>query len=144
MATQIFNSTAFRAQFAEFANVTTYPDVLLSGYFTMASQYISPVDGYILAGDSLLLALNIMTAHLAKSFTMLNAGQSSVVVVGSSEGSVSVSLTPPAAKNSFQWWLSTTGYGIQLRALLSVSAAGGISVGGSQERASFRKAGGVF
>jgi hypothetical protein len=144
MTTQVLVISDFRAQFPEFSNVTTYPDATITNYWNMAGQYMSPDDGQAMAGTQLLFALYLMTAHLAKSFTMLNAGQTSVVVTGSSEGSVSVSLTPPPAKNAYQYWLSTTGYGIQLRALLSIAGASVAYIGGSLERASFRKAGGVF
>jgi hypothetical protein len=113
-------------------------------YFTMASQYISPTDGFMLSGDVLALSLNLMTAHLAKSFSMINLGQTSVVVQGSSEGSVSVSLVPPPIKNAFQFWLSTTPYGMQLRALLNIQGAGGFFIGGLPERSAFRKVAGIF
>ncbi len=139
-----FDAPSFRAIFPEFASSTTYPDAMLSAYWTMGINYVNPNDGAILTGDTLQLALNLMTAHLAKSFSLLNAGQTSVLVSGSSEGSVSISLTPPPVKNAYQWWLSTTTYGAQLRALLQVQTAGGLYIGGSLERASFRKAGGVF
>lgn len=145
MASHVFNVTTFRAQFQEFANATTYPDLTLDGYWTMATNYISSNDSlYGLSGANLDLALNLMTAHLARSFVMMNAGQNTVVVNGSSEGSVSVSLTPPPVKNAWQWWLATTPYGMQLRALLSVLATALPFVGGSLERASFRKAGGLW
>lgn len=144
MTTHVFDVASFRSQFPEFANSTTYPDLQLSGYWTMAIQYMSPDDGYLLSGDVLQLALNLLTAHLAKSFTMINAGQTTVLVTGSSEGSVSVSLTPPPSKNAFQWWLATTAYGMQLRSLLSIKTAGGFYIGGSIERSAYRKAGGVF
>lgn len=144
MATHVFDVTSFRALFPEFSNATTYPDNTLAAYWSMAINYVNPNDGYILSLDTLQLALNLMTAHLAKSFTLLNAGQTTVLVQGSTEGSVSVSLTPPPVKNAWQWWLSTTGYGAQLRALLQVQTAGGFFVGGSYERSAFRKAGGVW
>lgn len=145
MAAHTFDVASFRAQFIEFANVATYPDAALTGYWDMGTNYISDVDSvYGLKDSSLQLALNLMTAHLAKSFSLLNAGQVSVVVAGSSEGSVSVSLVPPPVKNAWQWWLATTPYGAQLRALLSVLSTGLPYVGGGLERASFRKAGGVW
>lgn len=145
MAAHVFNVAAFRAQFPEFANVTTYPDLTLGGYWTMATNYISANDSLFgLAGANLDLALNLMVAHLARSFVMMNTGQNIVVVNGSSEGSVSVSLTPPPVKNAWQWWLATTPYGNQLRALLSVLATALPFVGGGLERASFRKAGGLW
>lgn len=142
--THAFDVASFRSQFPEFANSTTYTDNQLSAYWSMAIQYISPEDGYVLSGDVLQLALNLLTAHLAKSFTMINAGQTTAIVNGSSEGSVSVSLTPPPAKNAFQWWLATTPYGMQLRSILSIKSAAGFYIGGLPERSAYRKVGGVF
>lgn len=145
MALHIFNVAAFRVQFPEFASSVTYPDLTLSAYWDMATNYISASDSsFGLTGASVDLALNLMVAHLARSFALLNAGKTTVVVTGSSEGSVSVSLTPPPVKNAWQWWLATTPYGMQLRALLQVLSAKLPYVGGGLERASYRKAGGVF
>jgi hypothetical protein len=144
MATHVYDDASFRAQFPEFASSIIYPANTLLGYFGVASDYINPNDGYINNGATLQLMLDLMTAHLAKSFSMINAGQTSVILSGSSTGSVSVSLTPPPVKNAYQWWLSTTPYGNQLRALQMAKAAGGFMAGGSLERSAFRKAGGVF
>ncbi len=145
MSAHVFDVTSFRAQFPEFANSGTYPDATLQGYWNMAINYINPNDStFGFAGTNLQLALNMMTAHLAKSFSLLNAGQATVLVTGSSEGSVSVSLTPPPARNAWQWWLSTTGYGLQLRALMQTLSVKLPYVGGGLDRASFRKAGGIW
>lgn len=144
MATYTYDDALFRQQFAAFANTTTYPAATLAMYWGFASEFISSSDGPTLAGNALVYALNLLTAHIAKSNDMINAGIDSVLVSGSSEGSVSVSLTPPPAKTAWQWWMATTPYGSQLRALLRGLAPLSQSVGGSLERASFRKAGGVF
>ncbi len=144
MSLHVYDDVGFRAQFPEFASSITYPLATLSGYFTIAGQYLNPNDGNTLTGTVLQTALNMMTAHLARSFAMLNAGQTTVVIAGSAEGSVSVSLTPPLTKNGWQWWLATTPYGMQLRALLEVKSMLVQYVGGSLDRASFRKAGGLW
>lgn len=65
-------------------------------------------------------------------------------MTSASEGSVSVGMMAPPAKNGWQFWLSSTPYGVQLGALLGVASAGGVFIGGSEERAAFRKAGGVW
>lgn len=144
MTAHILELTSFRALFPEFASSNCHSDILITQYWNVAVDYMGADDTTILSGDVRQYALNLLTAHLVKSFDLLNKGQTSVLVTGSTEGSVSVQLTPPPVKNAFQWWLSTTGYGAQLRALLSVKTAGGLYIGGSLERASFRKAGGVF
>lgn len=144
MATHTLDLAEFRLQFPEFANATTYPDATIQRWWDMAINYINPADSAYFSGAALGFAVSLMTAHLAKSFTLISSGVTSVLVTGSSEGSVSVSLAAPPVKTAWQWWLSTTPYGNQLRALLRVQSAGGLMAGGSLERASFRKAGGVW
>lgn len=141
MSTHALDIASFQALFPEFA--TTNP-VTVALYWDMATSYITATDGVILSGAPLQLALNLMTAHLLKIIAAATAGQTTGVVSGATEGSVSVSLQPPPVKSGWQFWLAQTPYGIQLWALLQVRSAGGLHVGGSLERASFRKAGGVF
>lgn len=142
MAVHVFDVTAFQAQFPEFASTSP---ATLNGYWAMATQYITSADGCLFAGDALQLALYLMTAHIAKLMTDVSAGNTpGGPATGASEGSVSISMAPPPFRNGWQFWLSTTPYGQQLWALLSVRSAGGFYIGGSFERASFRKAGGVF
>ncbi len=105
---------------------------------------MNPNDGCLLNGSALQAALNLMTAHLAQLSIQIASGTAAGPVVGASEGSVSVSFLPPPGKSAFSYWLSCTPYGQQLLALLSLQGAGGFLVGGSLERASFRKAGGAF
>ena len=142
MALQVFDPAAFKAIFTEFAALS---DSTLTAYWSMASQYVNPNDGTILAGPELLLAVQLMTAHLAKIYQALGSGQNAGgVLTGATEGGVSVSLAPPPAKSGWQFWLNQTPYGTQLWALLETQTAGGIFVGGSCERGAFRKTGGVF
>lgn len=145
MTTHVFDVGQFRAQFPAFANVTKYPDALLSGYFDMGTCYISPIDWPGLSGNCLQQALNLMTAHLVTLSTKANAGKSqSGPVSAASIDKVSVTMQPPPIKNEWQSWLATTPWGLQLWALLQVKAAGGFYVGGGIEREGFRTAGGFF
>lgn len=146
MTTPALDPTAFAAMFPALASVST---PALQGYWTMANGYIA--ESFALTGDRLQLALNLMTAHLAQSFQIINGpsgngagGSTPGVVIGGSEGSVSASMAPPPTKSGWQYWLATTAYGQQLWALLQIRGAGGFYIGGSLERASFRKAGGVW
>lgn len=143
MSTNVFNLAAFQGMFPEFA--ATYPTALAS-YWAMATSYIDPSDSVLLSGDPLTLALNLMTAHLAKSFKMIAAGQASGAVTSATEGSVSVSMQPPPTKDGWQFWLAGTPYGVQLWALMRAQAAGasGSYIGGSLDRSSFRQAGGIW
>jgi uncharacterized protein DUF4054 len=145
MAEHTFDVAAFRAQFPYFADVTKYPDVLLSGYFSMAGCYLSPWDRCDFYGDCLQLALNLMTAHLAFLYTPRgNIIPGVGLVTSSTIDRVSVTKQLPTSSSAWQYWLSSTPYGLQLWALLHSKAAGGWMVGGSLERRAFRKAGGIF
>lgn len=142
MATHSFDVTLFRAQFAEFA--ATPSDQVLAVYWGIATNFVAANDGCIMTGDALQYALNLATAHIAKLAAVAASGQTQGVVSGATEGSVSVSFQPPPVKSAFQFWLAQTPYGQQLWALLQVKSAGGLHIGGSLERASFRKAGGIY
>lgn len=145
MAQHTFNVTAFRAMFPAFADVVKYPDATLQLWWTMAIQYIYDYDNCLIAGDTLQLALNLMTAHLAQSSTLIANGQSTPgVVTGAAEGSVNISMAPPPVKNMWQYWLATTPYGQQLLALLQTIVAGGFTIGGLPETSGFRRVVGVF
>jgi hypothetical protein len=143
VATHVYNDALFRAQFSAFSSTTTYPEVLLSGYFTMATCYLDPDDGCRISGGCLQLALNLLTAHLA----YINAndpGGNVGIVTSTTIDKISTTVTIPASNSAFSVWLNLSGYGLQLRALLRVHAVGGDYVGGSIERRAFRKAGGVW
>ncbi len=144
MAQHTLDIAAFRAMFPAFADVAKYPDVTLSMWWTMATSYIHDYDNCLICGDTLQLALNLMTAHLAQSFTLIGAGQVPGVVTSATEGSVSVSMEPPPAKSAWAYWLSTTPYGLQLWALLQTLTVGGFTIGGLPESSGFRRAYGIF
>ena len=146
MTTPSYNDTNFRNQFPAFENDTIFPEAQLAMWWTMGTNYINELNGYPWNWNPsrLQLALDLMAAHLGQSFTLINQGISTVVVTGSTEGSVTVSTLPPPSPTSFGWWLATTSYGQQLRALLRVAANVGLYIGGNWERAGFRKAGGFF
>jgi hypothetical protein len=133
--------------FPAFADVTKFPDASIQMWWTMATVYITDYDNCLISGPTLQAALNLMTAHLAQTFTMIASGAGTGtpgLVTGATEGSVSISMTPPPAKNAWQFWLSSTPYGLQLWALLSSLLVGGITIGGHPERSSFRRSYGVF
>lgn len=145
MATLVFDATLFRAQFPAYANPVTYPDALLQMYWDQATCYIDDTSNYgNLQADCRLLALNLMTAHLVASSVLIAKGQTSVLIQNSTIDKVTVSLTPPPLKNQWQWWLSTTPYGIQLLGLLQVRSVGGNYIGGLPEGQAFRKVYGIF
>jgi hypothetical protein len=142
MALHTFDLTLFQSSFPALA---AQNPTQLGNYWTMATAYMNANDGCILSGAQLQLALNLMTAHLTQLSNMLAAGQTTAApVTGATQGSVTISMQPPPATSGWQFWLATTPYGLQLWALLSQRVAGGLIIGGSLERAAFRKSGGRF
>lgn len=146
MSTHVFDIAAFRAQFPAFADTVKYPDALLSGYFQMATCFVSPDDNCMFNGDCLQLALNLMVAHLATIYTADASGAIPGVGILTSATIDKVSVTAQVPKTDDAWraFLYRSPYGLQLVALLRGHAAGGWYVGGSLERQAFRKAGGYF
>jgi hypothetical protein len=118
--TPVYNDVNFRNQFPAFENTTIFPPAQLGGWWTMASAYININNTRPWTPVQLQLAVDLMCAHLAASFTLINAGIPTVVVIGTTEGSVTVSMQPPPTMTAYGWWLATTPYGAQLRALLRV------------------------
>lgn len=142
----VYNDTNFRAQFPAFANATAFPEAMLSATWTTGTAYISPNanPGWTCNPAQLQRALDLMCAHLTQLAQQIANGQPMGIMTAATEGSVSITLQPPPVKSAFGYWLSTTPYGNELRMLLDVVAGVGFYVGGSLERAGFRKAGGVF
>ena len=145
-----YDDTLFRAQFPEFASTTDYPEALISAYYDMALIFIgtegSPCD--FLRGAQLALVLNQMTAHLMvlgkQAIAAGPVSNQSGFDMSATIGEISVAKLSPPVKDAWDWWLYQTPYGQAMMALLSALAVGGLSVGGLDERSSFRKAGGVF
>lgn len=141
MATQVFDHVAFAAQYPEFASVNSG---VLTGYWNMATGYISPVDGCQMSGAILLQVLYLLTAHIAKCFALIAAGQASGVVTSAAQGSVSVGFAPPPVRDGWDYWLSTTQYGLMLRGMLKIQSMAIQSVGGQPNAAAYRKTGGAW
>ena len=138
-----FDIAVFRANFKEYADATLYPDVTLQTYFEIATNYIEN-SSFNYLSPVLPHALNLMTAHQLRINDALMSGDNGLLVTSSHIGDVDITLTPPETKNSFEYWLSTTPYGIQLNALLKMYSIGGFYIGGSPERANFRNFNGGF
>lgn len=145
MSILIFDVTQFRTLFSAFSNVTLYPDATLQMYWDMGTCYISNNGSYgWLTGTCRQQALNLMTAHLTALSGLIASGQTPYLMQSSTIDKITVTLTPPPLKTQWQWWLSTTPYGMQLYALLQVSSVGGWYIGGLPESSAFRKVGGIF
>ncbi len=146
MAALIFDAVAFRTMFPAFANETKYPELVLSGYFDMATCNIGECENEVIWGKCLQTALYLMTAHIGSIFTMIASGAQMFAGVQTSAtvDKVSVSATAPPFKSGWQSWLSKTPYGEQLWALLLGKSAGGFYIGAADESSSFRKSYGEY
>ncbi len=143
MTTTAFNLANFRAQFPEFAAV---PDATLQAYWNTGTAFVSKYNGdtCIYTQEQAQLANDLMCAHLTALSLKIASGQVAGIMTQATEGTVSISLMPPPVKSAFGFWLAQTPYGAELRALLDLLASLGFYIGGSPERAAFRKAGGWF
>ena len=140
----VLDTAAFRLAYRQFANATAFPDATLQMYFTSATNIISATWSSCdyLADNARQNALYLLTAHLADLFLKINAGEVPTFMKSATIDKVSVSIEPPPNATQFQWWLSLTGYGQQLLAILMVKAVGGFMGGGLPERAAFSGEGG--
>ncbi|CNH75861.1 Uncharacterised protein [Yersinia pseudotuberculosis] len=133
----------FRERFPAMSDVIVFPDGLILHQSAMAQCFISV--GPTLRGDCYQMAIYLMTAHLVWSDYLIRQGQTTAgIVTGATVSKVSVSITPPPSGSAWQFWLSTSPYGLQLWAFLNIKSAGGAYIGGLPERTAFRKVGGVF
>lgn len=104
-------------------------------------------DTCLLSGAQMQLALNLLTGHMTALANTQKGGAGAGLsgpITGATQGSVSVTAMPPPVRDMWSFWLAGTPYGTQLLGLLQMLGAGGLLIGGSLERASFRGAGGAF
>jgi hypothetical protein len=148
MAVHTLDLAKFRALFPEFANTTTYPDARIQLYWDTAGTIMGASDGPLLSGDQLDICLYYLAAHLLKTAVVQAAasggGSAAGVVTGATIDKTSVTLAAPPFKDGWAYWLSTTPYGLELWALLSVMSAGGVYLGASNAIHGFRGPAGGF
>lgn len=148
MATPALDYAKFRALFPQFANETLYPNVMLDAWWTMANCAMQEPPRICLTDDCGSLMLYLMTAHIGALMTSIAAGGKkggkAGVLTSATIDKVTVGYTLPPFKNGWQFWMSSTPYGLQLWAMLSAAAAGGFSVNGRPEARAFRKVYGRF
>lgn len=150
MAKHEINLATFRLLFPAFSSPVKFPDAYITAQWDMATSYIYAWDNCLIEGSNLQNALNLMTAHLLQINETIRAasGGGAAPVVGvfmsATIDKVTVTNQPPPAGNSWQYWLASTPYGLQLWALLKRMAGAGLYVGGLPERRGFRKVYGTF
>jgi expansin (peptidoglycan-binding protein) len=116
VAIVVFDPTAFKLQFAEFAGLSS---PVLAGCFNMATLYCNNTDSAVVADTATrTMLLGLLTAHVAKLYYGTNDGAGLVVaaseLVGrievAKEGSVDVrvDMGPPTVSGA---WYNQTRYG---------------------------------
>ena len=139
------NISSFRSMFPAYVSETTYPDMVINAWYAAAGAYISQDDNPTgLTGPVLDLALQLLTAHLLRIASQMTSGQDVGFIQSATTEDVTTALAVPPFKSGWEYWLSSTGYGLELWSLLQAGAAGGWSVGGGPETNAFRKVAGFF
>lgn len=147
MAQHVIDLATFRLLYPAFADTTKFPDAYVTGVWAKGTIYLGSYDDCLLSGADLQTLLDLMAAHLLQIGVLIADGGTTPVVgqvTGATIDKVSVTMAPPPSKDGWQWWLSTTPYGAELWALLSIKAAGGWYIGGKPELRAFRKVYGTF
>jgi len=144
MTSVTFDVTKFRAMYPQFADPVEFPDVILQGFWDLATCYMSDENYGILQGNCRQNALNMLTAHLAGLSGVQAAGEITNVIQNAVVDKTQVGFVAPPIKNSWQYWLNETPYGQQFLALMCVLSAGGFYIGGLPEKSAFRKVYGIF
>ena len=115
----------FRKQFPEFILVN-YPDEAICRYLNMATAYCSTTNFHIRPQVRILL-IELMAAHLmtlsgvSPQGMATSAGSATGFETSATIDGVSVSKQAPIARNAFEQWINSTGYGQQYWALLTAN-----------------------
>jgi len=135
-----FDIAAFQTAFPAFsdtatATIQTWVNILAES--SMADWFASTT----LTQQQLIVA---HVGYLMTNASTLNDSQGGGAVVSASEGSVSASFVTPPVKDGLEYYLSGSQYGQMLWAMLNISAAGGINIGGLPESRAYRRVYGAF
>lgn len=132
---------AFRKKYPQFVDEIKYPDEYLQNLWEFAECLISFV---CKCGEKV---RELLVAHLASLDPNKNGeggNGSSGVIASASIDKISVSFAQNPTSSEYLWWLNKTYYGQLLAMILKGCSVGGDYIGGSRERAGFRKIGGGF
>lgn len=131
MSEVVITLTAFRTAFPEF-DATTYPDAVCNRFLTMAQAYCSTTNFRIKPAVRILL-IQLMTAHLITlaemdptTHAVKSMGEPTGFETSANVGGVSVTLQAPIARDAFEQWINSTGYGQQYWALLVANTPTGV------------------
>jgi hypothetical protein len=128
----------FRCHFPEFI-LATYSDETVCRYLCQAEAYCSTTNFRIRPKVRVLL-IYLMTAHLitlaginSSNGLATNAGDITGFETSASIDGVSVSKQAPIARNAFEQWINSTGYGQQYWAMLTANVPTPIHYVGNPE-----------
>lgn len=106
--------------------------------FRQAKRHAKRWNSCIICGDSKKDAIYLLTAHLSALRLKAQSGQSSGggagIVASASVGEVSIGYQQIPSSDAFEYWLSSTPYGLELLALLESLTAVPVYIGGTLER----------
>ena len=132
--------TEFRAMYPAFADVTKYPDSVITLAFNKSTIFIKNETNECLGDSELETILYLVTAHLLAVETKAKANSSGGLIASSAVDKISVSLVAPSNTDEFNYFFNQSAYGQELLALLSLLAVGGFYIGGSPETLAFKRA----
>lgn len=129
MSEVVITVSDFKAAFPEFG---TLSDAVAQRFLTQAQAYIS-THNFRIRPAVRVLAIQLMAGHLitlAKldptSGNATGAGDVTGFETSATVGGVSVSLQAPVARNAFETWINSTGYGQQYWALMTANNPTGV------------------
>lgn len=132
MSEVVITLSDFRTAFPEFNNTTTYPDALCNRFLTQAQSYCSTTNFRIKPATRILL-IQLMTAHLITlaqidptTHQVSSMGDITGFETSANVGGVSVTLQAPIARDGFEQWINSTGYGQQYWAILVANTPTGV------------------
>ena len=132
MSEVVVTVSDFRSAFVEFSSATDYTDALVGRFILMAEAYCH-TKNFRVKPEVRKLLIELMAAHLITLNNIDPTTHQSTGAAGVSGfetsatvGGVSVSLQAPIAKDAFQTWINSTGYGQQYWALLVANNPVGI------------------
>lgn len=135
-----FDTAAFRQAFTAFSDT---PDAAIQVWADIVTG--SPMASWFNCAP--LTQQQLIVAHIGYQLSNADSigdSQGGGAIVSGMEGSVSASFVAPPVKDGLEYYLSSSTYGQMLWAMLNISSAGGVYVGGLPERHAFRKVGGRF
>lgn len=129
MSEVVITVSDFKAAFPEWSSLS---DAVAQRFLTQAQAYIS-THNFRIRPAVRVLAIQLMAGHLltlAKidptTGNSTGTGNSAGFEVSATVGGVSVSLAAPVARDAFESWINSTGYGQQYLALMTANNPTGV------------------